>query len=160
VSESAVSVLEHPEARHAARVRLAGPADVAFIISTWKQSFKFGSPWANRIRWHVFDEGHTPIVKRMMGRSSIWVACDPSDEMEILGYLVAELNARVIHYVYVKPMFRRAGICGMLFDEVGIPRDLARWTVTHATSLWLTTLEKKCPLCTHDPYRGMTCPET
>lgn len=153
------------------KLRPAVPGDVAFLSSTWKQNFWRESPWANRIRWPIFDAGHAPIVQRLLERSKVLVACDPTLEDEIAGYLVWEPN--VLHWAYVKPAFRRAGVFSSLLAATGLPADLAGVAVTHGTRAWFSAspmtdkatgrelkpgrkgLETLFPLAHHDPYRGL-----
>lgn len=133
------------------RIRDAVVGDVPFLASTWKQSFKFDSPWANRIRWQAFSAGHGPVIQRLLERSATLVACDPEREEDILGYLVFEPAPKIVHYAYTKPSFRRAGVCRALLNASGLPADLAGVTITHATNKWFGSLEKRCK-AQHDPY--------
>jgi hypothetical protein len=151
------------------KIRPATEGDVAFVSSTWKQSFWRESTWANRIRWTVFEPGHAKIVQRLLARSMVLVACDPEVETEDVGYIVFEPGA--IHYAYVKPPFRRAGVLRSLLAETGLPKDLAGVAITHGTRTWFSApplvdkptgktlkagrpgLEEKFPKAVHDPYR-------
>jgi hypothetical protein len=153
------------------KIRPADEGDVAFLSSTWKQSFWRESTWANRIRWSVFEPGHAKVIQRLLARSLAIVACDPERETEIAGYLVYEPGA--IHYAYVKPAFRRAGVLRALLAASGLPADLDAVAITHGTRTWFSApplvdkptgktlkagrpgLEEKFPKAVHDPYRWM-----
>lgn len=152
------------------RIRPAVVGDVAFCSATWKQSFWRESPWAKRVRWGVFAPHHSQIIQRLLERSSVLVACDPEREEEILGYIAFELPPKILHWSYVKPSFRRAGVFSALLAATGLPGDLAGCAVTHCTRAWFSAgafvdketgaeirsgkpgLEDRFPLATHDPY--------
>lgn len=122
------------------RIRAAVPDDVPFLSSTWKQQFKFESSWANRIRWPIFSAGHSKVIGRLLQRSLVLVACDPDEASEIFGYLVYEAEpAKLLHFAYTKPAFRRAGIFRSLLAETRFPADLAGVEVTHGTRSWFSS---------------------
>jgi GNAT superfamily N-acetyltransferase len=147
------------------RVRLAEAGDVAFIASTWKQSYWRESPWASRLRWRTFEPQHGQVVQRLLARSSALVACDPERPADIVGYLVFELPApAALHFAYVKPAFRRAGVLRALLAASALPADLAGVRVTHATWAWFSRtgkpgLEERYPAAVNNPswaYEGST----
>lgn len=158
---SAAPSTRSPASASAWRVRPAAVDDVAFIASTWKQNFWRESHWGRRIRWAVFAPSHAVIIQRLLERSLVLVACDPEREEEILGYLVFELVpiAGAVHFAYVKPAFRHAGVLRSLLADSGLPPDLADVQITHATWSWLSSpgkpgIEEKFPKAVHDPYRA------
>jgi GNAT superfamily N-acetyltransferase len=134
-------------------VRPAVGKDVPFVAWTWKTHYRNSSPWASRITSSVYYQKHDRVVARLMARSSALVA---SIEDELAGYIVFE--ARAVHFIYVKPPFRRAGIARALFVASGLPPDLAGVAITHPTWTWFSShrggsgLEEKFPLAEHDPY--------
>lgn len=158
------------------KLRPAVPGDVAFLSSTWKQNFWRESPWANRIRWPIFDAGHAPIVQRLLERSKVLVACDPTLEDEIAGYAIFSHEPNVLHWAYVKPAFRRAGVFAQLLAATGFPADLSGVEITHGTRAWFSAspmtdrttgrelkpgrlgLESKYPGAVHNPYRWAGLP--
>lgn len=159
------------------RIRPAVAGDVAFIASTWKQSFWRDSPWGSRLRWPVFSRGHGPIVQQLIVTSAALVACDTDREEEIFGYLVFDLvnptAPAAVHFAYTKAAFRRAGIFRALLAASGLPADLAGVAITHATRAWLSVpastdretgavlrearhgLDAYYPLAVNDPYRAL-----
>lgn len=141
-------------------IRPAVIGDWAFLCATFKQSFWRESPWARRIRWSVFAENHEPIVHRVLQRSEVLVACDRTDEDQIAGYLVFEPKATppVLHFAYVKPAFRRAGVFRALLGASGLPQDLDGVEVTHATKAWFSlapVIDKATGAITRDGKPGL-----
>jgi hypothetical protein len=156
------------------RIRAAVTGDIAFISSTWKQSFWRESTWANRITWRVFEPGHAKVIASLLEKSHVLIACDPESESEILGYLVFEgLPVNALHFAYVKPSFRHAGVFTALLAATGLPPDLDGVVITHGTRAWFSAppvvdrpsarelkpgrrgIEEKFPKAVHDPYRWM-----
>ena len=152
-------------------IRLADPGDLHFFLSTWKQHFWQESPWANRIRWQLFKERHSLILQRLLARSEVLVACDPRDQGEIAGYIVFEPAIPALHWVYVKPSMRMAGVGTALLQASGLPQDLQGVRITHGSRSWFSAppvkrdgqtvkpgrpgLEEKFPGAIHDPYLWM-----
>ena len=150
------------------RIRPADVGDVAFVCATWKNSHWRESPWASRLRWAVYAPQHERVIRRLLSRSSVLVACDPTDEAEILGDLVFEPSVPAVHFAYVKPAFRRAGVATALVKASGLPEGLAGVRITHATRAWFSApplvkdgvtvrparpgIEDLCPGSIHDPY--------
>lgn len=153
------------------RVRPAVVDDVAFIASTWKQSYWRESAWGSRIRWAIFNPNHARIVAQLLERSRVVVACDTEREGEIFGYLVCEPDA--LHFAYTKAAFRRLGVFRSLLGYSGLPANLAGVAITHATRAWLAKpavvdemtgaviraarrgLEDFYPLAVNNPYRAL-----
>lgn len=150
---------------HEPRIRAAELGDVAFISSTWKQSYWRESPWASRLTWRTFNQQHARVVQRLLALSSALVACDPTRSDAIIGYAVFDRTAPLaLHFAYTKPAFRRAGVFRSLLAASGLPADLAGVDVTHATWAWFSRAEKPgleefYPLAVNNPrwaYEGST----
>lgn len=158
------------------RVRSAGVGDVAFVCSTWKQSWWRESTWANRVQWPIFRAHYDKIVQRLLAKCEVLIACDPAHEDEILGYLVWERPgphvAAALVWAYVKPSFRRAGVFTALLAASELPHDLAGVEIVHGTRAWFSTppltdrasgatlkpgrrgIEEKYPRSIHNPFRA------
>jgi GNAT superfamily N-acetyltransferase len=91
-------------------LRPSEPGDRGFILDSWIRSYR-DSPWA-RMMGHAYTDGHDALIKRILGRSAVLVACYDADPETILGWACTERD--VVHYVYVKHKLRRRGIARML----------------------------------------------
>lgn len=109
-------------------VRLARPADLAFIRNSWLRSYHEHGP-LNHVPNDVFfaDAGHWGVVDRCLRGSATLVAYPLHDSDSILGWACA--GPSVLHYTYVKAPFRRLGIARALLEMA--PGPLA--TCTHWT---------------------------
>jgi hypothetical protein len=150
------------------KIRPAVPDDAAFVCATWKQSWWRESQWANRVTWAVFEPGHAKVIARLLKDSDVLIACDPITETEIAGYIV--FNSRAVHFAYVKPAFRMAGVLRALLKSTNLPADLAGIFITHGTRAWFSApplkdkktnktlkpgrlgIEEKFPFAIHNPY--------
>jgi GNAT superfamily N-acetyltransferase len=114
-----------------------------FVASCWKQSYWRGSPWGQWLTWQVFKNGHGRVVEELLSRSQVNIALvndGLEDDREYMGFVVWEPMA--LHFVYVKPDFRRMGIGQALVHSTSLPQDLADVRITHATYDWRTQLAK------------------
>lgn len=153
------------------KIRPAEAGDVAFLFATWKQSFWRDSPWAKRLRWGIFAPNHDKVIRKILARAQVFVACEPEHQDEIAGYFVFELAPLpCAHFAYVKPAFRRDGVFTQLIAASGLPPDLAGVHVTHGTKAWFSIpavvdrpsgtvvkeerpgIEQKYPQAIHNPY--------
>lgn len=158
-------------------IRLAEPSDVQFVVGTWIEGYRRGSPWAHRLRDRVFFRHHQPIIAALLERSEVLVACDQSDPRVIYGDIVYELSSPegpAVHWVYVKKSLRRLGVAAHLLAATGLPQDLAGVNITHPTYAWFATrrigsdgevavpgrsgLEERFPYAIHNPYLGLGLP--
>lgn len=141
------------------KIRPMADTDRSFVIAAWLNNYRRESYFAARVTDKVFFYHHHAIVERLLARSRVLIACDPSDENEIVGYIVWEPG--VLHWVYVKKAFRKFGIGRSLLSATDLPDDLAGVHITHPTKLWFTTkqhgegLEAKFPAAIHNPYLGV-----
>jgi len=114
------------------------PDDMNFILNSWKKSFR-GSrgEWKNR---QYFAEANRRIMRIMNRLPKIRIACDPLDPKHIFGWIVAE--PPVLHYIYVKNVFRRAGVAQTLLATVDLS-TAAKIHCTHWTSYAEKTAKKR-----------------
>jgi hypothetical protein len=131
-------------------IRAADEDDLAFIVSTWSRSYK-SSPAAGLIASEDWPTVMHPQIRKLIDRPGVTtlVACDRRDSSFLIGFACATPAAKVLHYVYVKQPFRRAGYARQLVLELGIdpllPFRFTCWT--HACR----ELAAKIPRATHDP---------
>lgn len=154
-------------------VRPADPDDVQFVVGTWIEGYRHGSPWAHRLTDAVFFQHHQPVIASILERAFVIVACDAADPRVIYGDVVYEPitpEGPALHWVYVKKAFRRLGVARALLASTGLPFDLAGVNVTHPTYVWFATrrlrdgsvttpgragLEEMFPRAIHNPYLGL-----
>lgn len=93
------------------------PDDARFIASTWVKSYASsdlarlctrGGEWPRASR--AYREGQNRLVDRLLARAACTVAED--SEGLVAAYLVHEGD--VVHYVYVRDMYRREGLAKQL----------------------------------------------
>lgn len=112
------------------------------IYATWLRSYQASSPATKTIPREQFFSGHHQVLDRIFSRSpEVRLAVLPEDPEVVLGWLVREKS--IVHYVYVKPAFRRYGIARALLGEQ--PWD----TYTHHT---YALRELPISHATHNPY--------
>jgi len=108
-------------------IRAATQEDRPLIYATWLRSYKHGAAFPRHIPDETFFEAHHNVVEALLDRSTVLVAHPPDDPEVILGWSVVETllpeadepSPIVVHYVYVKPAFRRAGVARRLLAQVG-----------------------------------------
>ncbi len=88
----------------------------------------------------VFFEVQHKVIRKILERPGLVlrVACNPEDSNQIYAYIVAEFNQIVpdltlIHWIYVKSPFRRAGVAKDLLSTV--LEDHKQIHYTHKTFL-------------------------
>lgn len=107
------------------------PLDEVFITSSWVSSFKW-SKHVGVIPNHAYHDIYESVVGEILDRKGIEVAVavnpeEPDPRYEIYGYIVAETGFKrpVVHYLYVKEVFRNQGVARSLLAHAGI--DHYRW---------------------------------
>lgn len=85
--------------------------DAPFILNSWLKSYRV-SNFARTITNTVYFEGHHTVIRNILKKATVLVACNQQNPSQIYGYLVYEKvdNVPVIHYCYVKHTFRGLGI--------------------------------------------------
>lgn len=105
------------------KVRRASSDDLRFIHSSWHTTF-----WKTNAKrtteWSVYKDEMDQRIDRLLARSETLVATAAEVPDEILGYAV--LEGDVLHFAYVKSVYRGMGIAK------GLVRGRAKW-YTHAT---------------------------
>jgi hypothetical protein len=149
-------------------IRPAREEDAPFILGSWINSYRDGSPDAKRIPSWFYFAHHRPLLQAILARPTVipLVAHDPEEDSVIYGYLVAErglADRDVVHYVYVKEPWQRLKICTRLLEAAEInPRhiyythhtrnlmDDNRGSPTYGKMRWrgTDTLLKKWPAAT------------
>lgn len=96
------------------RIREALPQDLPLIRSSWHLSYL--RSYANkRIPWTIYRPGQEARIARLMSRSLLHVAYLDEVPDEILGW--SAVDGEVLHYIYVRGIYRRKGIGSALVPE-------------------------------------------
>lgn len=90
--------MNHPFAFRSAR-----DSDRAFIAHSWSTSFE-GAPAVRGADREHYRHEMRRTINRLLDRATVRVACDPSDEDTIVGWVA--FTGREFHYGYVKDAFR------------------------------------------------------
>lgn len=148
---------------HLIQIRDYETPDEAFIFSSWLNNYRATSQFAKRVRNSVFYFWHHKVVTRILARltTRIYVAVSPDAPDVILGWICVEASTvkipdfkdhnRVLHYIFVKPEFRRFGIAKKLFEAAHLTQDTKAYFThwTHPVEPFLI----KFPRFIYDPYR-------
>ena len=112
-------------------------ADTNFVLSSWYKSLR-ASRVAEGIKASVYRDEHLPIIKRLIEDSVVLVATSKANDNQVYGWIAWDSanGETIVHYVYVKALFRRCGIAHYLFDYAGIGN---RITATHRT--WVNDVD-------------------
>jgi GNAT superfamily N-acetyltransferase len=66
---------------------------------------------------HIFFTEFQKVIDLLLNSCAILIACSPEEEDAIIGYLIFQPDAEVIHYAWVRPACRRLGIAKELVYE-------------------------------------------
>lgn len=138
----------------ALRQRLSG--DVPFIFSSWLKSYcKAKERRLARVdRTARFDvrayyESQDCTINRLLKRCEVLVACGPAEPSDLFGYVVFGRgeDSCVLHWVYVKQIFRRMGLARHLITAARA--DASQTFHSHTTEAW-RSFERRLPSI-HNP---------
>lgn len=117
------------------------------IFATWLRSYQTSSLMTKAIPKETFFGEHHKVIERILSRNpTVRLAVIPDDQDVVLGWSVTEPG--IVHYVYVKPSFRKYGIARALLDHVERP-----FIYSHGTYV-TRDLEKHLDGCTFNPYEA------
>lgn len=125
-----------------------GIADAkSLIYATWLRSYQTSSLMTKLIPREVFFDQHHRVIDRILARpgTKVRLATMPEDPNLVFGWAVTE-GGDTVHYVYVKPAFRKYGIARALLSEVRSP-----FAYTHETYV-LRDLHPRLEKCQFNPY--------
>jgi hypothetical protein len=98
-------------------LREGKPIDEDFIFSSWIQCLGNSRPYSGLDR-NWFTTAQHALIEKLLKNSKILIACDPEDDDQIYGYMVYNPMSNVLHWVYVKQLFRRAKVASRLLGKV------------------------------------------
>lgn len=125
-------------------IRSYRPSDYNFIAATMLRGLYYGDSWFSQMDKDSFMLNYGKIVRALVDKSSVRVACLKDDQDTILGYTILSKDLTTAHWVFVKAVWRNKGIARSL-----IPKDIT--TVTHLTKLGASLLTKTKAI--FDPFK-------
>ena len=105
-----------------ARIRPFRESDSATVATDWLKSFHL-SHYAGPIPMDLYWPTYRTIVNRLMWspRVTVLMACSPTDDAQTFGWIACERKIQpLIHFIYVKQVFRHQGIAKMLMAAADI----------------------------------------
>lgn len=100
------------------KIRSLKPADRALIVDSWKKSYE-GAPAVRGADREHYRAEMTRTINRLLDRATVRLACDPTDDDTIVGWVA--YTGKELHWAYVKEAFRTECRVADLLD--GIPID-------------------------------------
>lgn len=137
--------------------RPASASDRPFIIDSWVSSYRT-SHSAGMISMDSFHRVMWPEVERVLdlpGTLTVvaYETTAPDSVADLYGFVCADFldSIPLVHYVYTKGSYRRAGIAAGLMKAINIdPRAPFRFTCKTAAAAELLR-HRKIPCAKHDP---------
>ncbi len=103
-------------------VRPAEEGDTSLVFNSWLRSYR-SSPRVAGTPSALYYRYHHELVARLLERdeSAVLCACDPRRSQKVHGWLCFEWagSVLVVHYAYVKQIWRHKGIARLLADAAG-----------------------------------------
>jgi len=129
-------------------VRPTKKEDESFILATFLRGLYYGNTWFNLIPKQIFMENYGPIATKLIKSTKVMitVACLPDDPDVILGYSILSTDASIVHWVFVKKIWRNKGIGTAL-----VPAEPS--AVTHLTDAGKDLLERKYKTAIFNPFQ-------
>lgn len=126
-------------------IRLAVPADLSFIYSSWLNSYRSDSGIGRSTRKSIFFKEYNRVIDGILSDpfTRILVACLPDESNVICGFLA--FAPGTLHYCFVKEDFRRFGIARSLAEEA-LGEGVSEIWCTHRTELSRPIFQKNTEL--------------
>ena len=129
-------------------LRRGGRADVPFIANAWLKSYR-NAPAVAGVPDRVYFYFHHKILEELLPDGEVWVLCNADNHDQILGWICATPTTEtlVLHYIYVKHVFRGMGFAKRLFEHVRDRYPDMAVTFTHKSpAFWKKPKEGRKPL--------------
>lgn len=125
-------------------MRTMNQDDLPFFIDTYINAIYFNSYVFQDVRHKIFEASRKPILKELLNKSKVVVLCHENEPTEIVGWIMWDHweTTLVVHFIYVKSMYRNKGFARALLDETGYEiGKRAIWC-----SSWSNSVSKKWSL--------------
>ena len=101
------------------RLRPAMDGDFNFVYSSWLKSYR-QSEATKPFSDEIYFEGQRKLITQILMHSKVVVAVSVDDPSHIYGWVCFEPHSPfpVLHYVYVKHVYRTFGVGRMLLGEM------------------------------------------
>lgn len=111
-------------------IRHAAEAYIVYVRHAWSKDshakLKASLHWSRQgvaPLYTLYDQLFRPVQERIAKRADCFVAANPDDHDQILGYLLCERGATpVVYYVQVKSDFQRQGVARALLAHAAISK--------------------------------------
>lgn len=119
-------------------IRKGRPSDAPLLVNSWLKSFN--EQLRSFDRRSGYWQAHKALIANLLEQPSarVYVACREDDDDKIVGYVVGEVGHDcIIHFVYVKKAFRRAGVGDGLISRLRSDGPgMAKVVCTHEGEMW------------------------
>ena len=89
-----------------------------FVIDTWIRSYR-KSPYSKGIPTQIYYPYQRAIIESLIDQSQTLVASNINDEDQLIGYICFEKTTPpILHYLYVKKIFRRLGVAKQMLKQI------------------------------------------
>jgi GNAT superfamily N-acetyltransferase len=116
------------------RIRPAHDGDLPLVVDAWVQDYRH-APTARGIRDRDYYGDQRAEVLRILRASSTRVACAEDDPEHLFGFVTFGPGP-LLHWVYVKDAYRRAGLGDTLLDAAFPQPRAYELYATHASRMW------------------------
>lgn len=120
--------------------------DLNFIRDSWGKSYYKGGDFSKHLSPEAFHRHHRPIRDGILGRPNlaIIVCASREDNDQLIGWIAVEVLhgtlQLIVHYVYVKQLYKGERIASELFERAVKTRPIF---FSHMTDKALRILAKK-----------------
>jgi GNAT superfamily N-acetyltransferase len=130
--------------------REALPADLPFAIGTWSSNYK-NSHYAGIVQTEDWPDVMHAAIGKILARPTTRTIVAFEPPAFLYGFIAGELadTMPVVHWIYVKSPYRKAGIARGLFAALGV--DPAREFLYTCRTIACVRLADKIPLARFTP---------
>lgn len=127
-------------------IREMQPGDKHFILATFLRGVYYGNSWFTLIPKNIFMANYKKVAEHMVSSPNfiVNIACLKDDPSVIIGYSILSANGEIIHWVFVKSMWRKNGVAKSLLPTAPI-------AVSHLSTIG-KTLMTKLPNVIFNPF--------
>lgn len=111
-------------------VRKAIEADLPLVLTDWRKDYyEHALGFSKGMSETTFNHFHSILIKSILARSALLVACDPDEPSVVFGWICWEPG--VLHFVMVKRKFRKCGIGSALLAATDLGTEFYFSHLTH-----------------------------